>query len=140
VSSAGATRINKLTPHIQLKHIHVRNKDTSAAAKSSQKNHHRCSWQTHNKQHQQQFFRDDSMQFSVMAGWVYPVVRMVRGEAESQTNRVVARDLDCAILQTAFLDCRFMRNALENRLNIRVWQLTTSINSLIKCSEFRVIP
>ena len=90
---------NQLTPPTQFRHIHVRNKDTSATAKPSNRDRICRSRQTHNKQNQPQFIRDDSMRISIMAGWFDLAMRVVSGEAESHTkcyaNRGVAHDLDC---------------------------------------------
>jgi hypothetical protein len=59
------------------------------------------------------------MRLSIMAGWFYSVARTVRGEAESHTtwhaNRGVARDLDCAELnsQTLAPACRYSQNVVK---------------------------
>jgi YD repeat-containing protein len=67
------------------------------------------------------------MQFSMMTGWVYSVVRMVRGEAESHTkwhaNRGVACDLDCAEMdsQTLAPACRSSQNTVKMPVGIGVF-------------------
>jgi RHS repeat-associated protein len=84
------------------------------------------------------------MRLSIMAGWLYSVVRMVRGEAESHTkchaNRGVARDLDCveSNVQTLAPVCRYSQNAVKmhvdsgvlisSRMNwvLRAWQIVTT--------------
>jgi hypothetical protein len=64
------------------------------------------------------------MRLSIMAGWFYSVVRMVRWEAGSHTkwqaNRGVARDLDCAKLnvQTLAPVCRYSQNVVKMPVDI----------------------
>jgi hypothetical protein len=67
------------------------------------------------------------MRFSIMAGWVYSVMRMVGGEAKSHTqwhaNRIVARDLDCAEWdsQTLAPACRSSQNTVKMPVDIVVF-------------------
>jgi YD repeat-containing protein len=88
------------------------------------------------------------MRFSILAGWVYSVVRMVGGEAESHTkshaNRVVARDLDCAEsnLQTLVPAGRYSQNGVKMPVDIGVfislrvnwvWWLLQNLSQWLAC-------
>jgi hypothetical protein len=66
------------------------------------------------------------MRASIMAGWFYAAMRMVRGEGESHTklnaNRDAARDLDCAELnlQTLAPACCSSQNVVKMPVDIGV--------------------
>jgi RHS repeat-associated protein len=111
-------RKNQLTPPTQLKHIYVRNEDTSATANHHKKITFAADNAADNKQHQQQFIRDDSMRLSIMAGWVYSVARAMRvvgGCANRAAVYDTARDCNSAKsdLQTPPPICRSSQNVVK---------------------------
>jgi RHS repeat-associated protein len=80
------------------------------------------------------------MRFSMVAGWFYSVVRVVRGEAGSYTkqhaNRDVARDLDCAEsnLQTLAPACRSSQNTVKMPVDIGVL-ISLRMNWVLRASQ-----
>jgi hypothetical protein len=80
------------------------------------------------------------MQFSMMTGWIYSVVRMVRGEGKSHTkwhaNRGVACDLDCAEMDSQTLGpaCRSSQNTVKMPVGIRVL-ISLRVNWVLRASQ-----